>query len=70
MDYKDLCDSIQEAERFLEKAKEAKTKSIRSGGVNSLWWTCIDGKANAACLRASMDLTRCLANLRHPWRKK
>jgi len=70
MNYEDLCDSIAEAERFIRKAKAAKKAFIFINEAKFPYWSSCDGKANGACTRASMDLTRSLANLRHPWRKK
>jgi hypothetical protein len=63
--YKNVQDAIKEAERFILKAKEVeKEKPYR----------CIDGTmltnlmpnhgANAACKRASLDLTKALSKMR------
>ena len=51
-----LVRSIAEAERFLAAAKKAK-KELSQHYFPS-------GKVLAACKRASMDLSRCLADLR------
>jgi hypothetical protein len=56
-----LTNAIAEAERFIEKAHKAAFK-IRTDSL-----TTISGsKETATCKRASMDLTRALADLRKP----
>jgi hypothetical protein len=54
--------AIEEATRFLKAAKEAR-KSI----VHKPWGADFEGnKSTAAAKRASMDLTRALADMRRP----
>lgn len=69
----DLTEAIEEATRFLKRAKELNRKSheyfkkhgiIENPDING--W----GPKCAAVKRASMDLTKPLAKLRHPWRTK
>ena len=66
-----LTKAIAEAERFLEKAKAAELELIKEetgidgvqgGHPYSRYWP--KGSVLAACKRASMDLTRILADLR------
>jgi hypothetical protein len=57
----DLHAAMFEAERFLQAARAA-DKEIDTRLSNGC-------AATAAANRASMDLTKALANLRHPWRK-
>ncbi len=56
-----LRNSIKEAERFIEIAKLVKIKTL---GYKK--YECVEDytKESAACKRASMDLTRALAQLR------
>jgi len=61
MNQKTLVEAIMEADRFMEKAKKAlwelqKMKHVHICGT----------KKSAAARRASMDLTRALAELRKP----
>jgi hypothetical protein len=58
--------AIQEAERFLELAKAVPIKDYPAElHVRSIGWSCVEtGKASGAARRASMDLSRELANLR------
>lgn len=58
---KTLKTAITEAERFLRKAKKVTTWMTLDGVV-----LIDEGKYSAACKRASMDLTRALAELRKP----
>ena len=71
MDTKKLNVAIEEAERFLGKAKELrfliteddkKWKEAKAKGEH--YWTGSNPKESGAVRRASMDLTRALANLR------
>lgn len=50
---------IKEAERFIERAK--KLQSVNTGTGNCFYWNPIE---QGAVKRASMDLTRSLADLR------
>jgi hypothetical protein len=51
--------AIQEAERFLEKAKKVEFEPTGR-------WISGTYTASAACKRASMDLTKALSTLRRP----
>lgn len=60
---KDLNDCIVEAERFLERARHLKENGYVTSGSR------FSGSSETASVkRASMDLTKALAKLRHPWR--
>ena len=54
-----LNEAIQEAERYLKKAKRAQ----KASEVNKYFYItgCVE---SAACRRASMDLSRALSNMR------
>jgi hypothetical protein len=52
--------AIAEARRFIKKAEEAKKKNYTGKGEYVLWCS----KESATAKRASMDLTRALAELR------
>ena len=57
--------SIEEAEKFLIRAKDARVKVFEKG------YTGVGNKVTGACRRSSMDLTRALADLRRsPYREK
>ncbi len=63
--------AIREAQRFIAKAEEAKTRikvdfteAQRSFGMTNLPCYTITSKETAACKRASMDLSRTLVELR------
>lgn len=59
--------AIAEARRFIEAAEAAKhpeTKSYRTGDKATITYAVREGLRNAAAKRASMDLTRTLADLR------
>lgn len=60
MDYKKLDIAIREAHRFIEKAVKAKERITVEG--NTVYIT--GCKETGACRRASLDLTRALADLR------
>lgn len=60
MKIEDLNDAILEAERFLKRAKIAKTK-YASDKMTTYFYTC---KEAAAVKRASMDLSRALTQIR------
>lgn len=60
MDYKKVDMAISEAHRFIEKAIKAKAKLEVKG--NTVYLT--GSKETGACRRASLDLTRALAELR------
>ena len=55
----DLNEAIFEAERFIKKAKEARTRYTAEKW--SAFWSC---KEAAAAKRASMDLSRALVRVR------
>jgi hypothetical protein len=57
-----------EASRFLEKCQAAEEAFFWREFTNSTggYWSNTDTKATAALRRASMDLTRALADLRRP----
>ena len=71
MDMVRLENTIKEVERFMETAYQAERRfkedwardSKRLGLITKSWYTNIS-KENAACKRASLDLTRSLAELR------
>mgnify|MGYP001592564805 CR=1 FL=1 len=52
-----LCDAITETERFLTRAQALKTLSVGCADAGN-------GPAQSAVIRASLDLTRALAQLR------
>jgi len=56
-----LNEAIAEAQRFIKRAKELQAASNESVGERGHWSTVAE---HAACKRASMDLTRKLADLR------
>lgn len=59
----------QEAHRFLERvtaARDALEFKHFNKGIQGGYWTNNDTSATAALKRASMDLTRALADLRRP----
>ncbi len=56
-----LRNSIKEAERFIRIAKLVKIEEL---GVKKYEFVVIGTKESATCKRASMDLTRVLAQLR------
>lgn len=68
MNHEALQTAIAEAKRFLERAEKAgrgfewREFANSSGG----YWRNDDTTATAAAKRASMDLTRALADLRRP----
>lgn len=69
MNHEALQTAIAEAKRFLERAEKAErgfewreNARLSSGG----YWRNDDTTATAAAKRASMDLTRALADLRRP----
>ena len=64
-------EAIDEAERFVLKAKRARArlyidfeKAQRDLGLKNISRFSITSKETAACRRASMDLSRVLTNLR------
>jgi hypothetical protein len=68
---KRLREAVNEAERFLVAAKRAETKyfedwaiASRDLGLTKQEHYSNSGKENASCKRASLDLTRALAELR------
>lgn len=54
--------AIQEAERFIEKAKVARESRQPSTYAPSIYY--FRGLESSACKRSSMDLTRALSKLR------
>lgn len=67
MTYKTLCTAIEEAERFLKKAKRSKTLAklfVPDNKKIEPWMTLMSPVDDAATKRSSMDLTRALAKLR------
>jgi hypothetical protein len=66
MTKRDLEAAVDEAERFLKTAREIRVKfGNNSWGVMNVD-ALISGPSVAACKRASLDLTRALAQLRRP----
>lgn len=59
----DLDTAIFEAERFLDRARACPRRADNLDIIDG-------GKKSAAVLRSSMELTRALADLRHPWRNR
>jgi hypothetical protein len=59
MNFKTLQAAITETERFLKLAKELQEESQSSSWI-------MPGRISGATRRASMDLTRALADLRRP----
>ena len=59
--------AINEAKRFIKAAEQVKVHSSVNGDTGKLWYY-LDAptKASGACKRASMDLTRALAEMRKP----
>jgi hypothetical protein len=58
-------EAVHAAERFLTLANRVKwTEHGREDGC--VYWTYDDGKSASACKRASLDLTRALAEMRRP----
>lgn len=57
-------EAIDEAKRFLEKALPVVAANERQGTYDRE--QCYASVVNAACKRASMDLTRALARMRKP----
>jgi hypothetical protein len=65
--YKDLCTAIEEAERFLKRAKRSKAASVlfpQAPTTIKPWMVLNSPVDDAATKRSSMDLTRALAKLR------
>lgn len=63
MTWESLQEAIAEAERFIAKAKAAEVRGVSRSiaGDEPAMWAC---KENGAVRRASLDLTRALAELR------
>ena len=57
-----LATAIKEAERFAKVARNVKLNDYGQGNVQVKDYT----KESAACKRASLDLTRALAEMRKP----
>jgi hypothetical protein len=69
MRYKNLCTAIEEAERFLKRAKRSKAAAVLFTPEPSIpniepWLALNSPVDDAATKRSSMDLTRALAKLR------
>ena len=67
MTYKTLCVAIDEAERFLKKARKSKAAArlVEPANPKIMPWLALDSPVDdAATRRASMDLTRALAQMR------
>lgn len=60
---KDIDRAVTEATRFLKAVKRATANLTHSGDFTYA------GKESGALRRASLDLTRALADMRHPWRE-
>lgn len=59
--------AISEAERFLKAAKACRNdEEPHNDGANRYVFSSYPSKSSGACKRASMDLTRALADLRRP----
>lgn len=63
MSYNDLDRCIDEARRFIDKAKKAQRRLINDK-VDKNWGPICGTKETGAARRASLDLTRILAELR------
>jgi hypothetical protein len=61
-----LNNAISEAKRFLRAAKSCRNKAETGTVAGGHQWTAYPPKASGACKRASMDLSRALADLRRP----
>ena len=66
MNHTHLKTAISEAERFLDRARRAERGFGPNPYHESAPWANPDTTATAAVKRASMDLTRALADLRKP----
>ena len=68
MKYQALLEAIVETERFLDRARELENSETLKRNKNPKIGPYIiyEGKLTAATKRASMDLTRALAELRKP----
>ena len=58
--------AIQEAERFIAAAKAAHAEYRYVNYGPGGYWNQGNGKLNGTCKRASLDLTRALAEMRRP----
>lgn len=58
-----LADAIKEARRFIEKAEELDAALARKDSSINIYYGTLP-RESGACRRASMDLTRKLADLR------
>lgn len=63
MNQQTLATAIAEAERFLRAAKDCRANGEKHTGLHHTWVT-YPPKQSGAAKRASMDLTRALADLR------
>lgn len=68
MNRQSLTTALVEAERFLERAREAQAEFVWTDFTNQAggYWRHEHAPDTAAAKRASMDLTRALAELRKP----
>lgn len=62
MNVTEIRNAMSEAERFLDRAKDALNASICRYNPNGI----MPSKESGALRRASMDLTRALADMRRP----
>lgn len=58
--------AIREAERFVKLAKVCRANAETGHGLDGYSWQHYQPKDSGATKRASMDLTRALADLRRP----
>lgn len=58
--------AVVEARRFLQRVEELKAEEAQDNNAGFQRSDCIPSKARGALRRASMDLTRALANMRRP----
>ena len=66
MNKKTLERAIWEADRFIKIAKQIKSYSIKDEKGKEYIYINAPSKESGACKRASMDLTRALAEMRKP----
>lgn len=58
--------AIAEAERFVKLAKACRANAALENAITGRSWLSFQPKDSGATKRASMDLTRALADLRRP----
>jgi hypothetical protein len=66
MNKKEIEETVKEAERFIKKAKEYLKASSKTHGAGAYIFHAAAPKESGATRRASMDLTRQLAQMRKP----